>query len=70
KYLQQFYSFQADPTGRRRRSRPSFSSKLKDMQSFFGLNRTGTLDPDTLAVMRTPRCGVSDVEDYSHRRGN
>ncbi|RXN07617.1 matrix metallo ase-20-like protein [Labeo rohita] len=70
KYLQQFYSFKADPTGRRRRSRPSFSSKLKDMQSFFGLNRTGTLNPDTLAVMRTPRCGVSDVEDYSHRRGN
>uniref|UniRef100_A0A672RI67 Matrix metalloproteinase-20-like n=1 Tax=Sinocyclocheilus grahami TaxID=75366 RepID=A0A672RI67_SINGR len=53
-----------------RRSRPSFSSKLKDMQNFFGLNRTGTLNPDTLAVMRTPRCGVSDVEDYSHRRGN
>ncbi|XP_077064477.1 matrix metalloproteinase-20 [Siphateles boraxobius] len=70
KYLQHFYSFQADPAGRRRRSRPSFSSKLKDMQSFFELNRTGTLNPETLAVMRTPRCGVSDVEDYSHRRGN
>ncbi|XP_055052596.2 matrix metalloproteinase-20 isoform X2 [Misgurnus anguillicaudatus] len=69
-YLEQFYSFKADPMGRRRRSRPSFSSKLKDMQSFFGLNRTGTLNPETLAVIRTPRCGVSDVEDYSHRRGN
>ncbi|TRY96313.1 hypothetical protein DNTS_030040 [Danionella cerebrum] len=70
KYLQQFYSFQADASGRRRRSRPSFSSKLKDMQSFFGLNRTGTLNSETMVLMKTPRCGVPDVDDYHNRRGN
>ncbi|XP_010891573.3 matrix metalloproteinase-20 isoform X2 [Esox lucius] len=37
------------------------------MQRFFGLNTTGALDPETLEVMSSPRCGVSDVEDYSHR---
>ncbi|XP_072547228.1 matrix metalloproteinase-20 [Salminus brasiliensis] len=70
KYLQRFYAFQPDLTSRSKRSLPSFSSKLKDMQNFFRLNQTGTLDPDTLAVMKTPRCGVPDVEEYVHNRGN
>ncbi|XP_036417883.1 matrix metalloproteinase-20 [Colossoma macropomum] len=70
KYLQLFYSFQAGPTSRRKRSHPSFSSKLKDMQSFFRLNQTGSLNPETLAVMKTPRCGVPDIQDYVSNRGN
>ncbi|KAG9265204.1 matrix metalloproteinase-20-like [Astyanax mexicanus] len=70
KYLQRFYTFHPDPTTRKKRSLPSFSSKVKDMQSFFGLNQTGILDHDTLAVMKTPRCGVPDIEDYVHHRGN
>uniref|UniRef100_A0A3Q3EPP5 Matrix metallopeptidase 20b (enamelysin) n=1 Tax=Kryptolebias marmoratus TaxID=37003 RepID=A0A3Q3EPP5_KRYMA len=51
------------------RSGLSFASKVKDMQTFFGLNATGALDSDTLEVMRSPRCGVPDVEDYSHTQG-
>ncbi|KAI4878561.1 hypothetical protein NFI96_016746 [Prochilodus magdalenae] len=70
KYLQRFYSFQADLTGRKRRSSPSFSSKLKDMQGFFRLNQTGSLNPETLAVIKTPRCGVPDVKDYVSNQGN
>nr|XP_013765850.1 PREDICTED: matrix metalloproteinase-20-like [Pundamilia nyererei] len=49
-----------------KRSGLSFTSKVKDMQIFFGLNVSGRLDSDTLEVMRSPRCGVPDVEEYSH----
>ncbi|KAI4815370.1 hypothetical protein KUCAC02_005518 [Chaenocephalus aceratus] len=55
--------------GRTKRSRPFFTSKVKDMQIFFGLNATGVLDSDTLEIMRSPRCGVPDVEEYSHLQG-
>ncbi|KAF3847942.1 hypothetical protein F7725_020970 [Dissostichus mawsoni] len=55
--------------GRTKRSRPFFTSKVKDMQIFFGLNATGVLDSDTLEIMRSPRCGVADVEEYSHLQG-
>ncbi|XP_029028165.1 matrix metalloproteinase-20-like [Betta splendens] len=69
KYLQQFYQLQEEPSGRTKRSGPSFASKVKDMQLFFGLNATGALDPETLEVMTRPRCGVADVEEYSHVQG-
>ncbi|CAB1348047.1 unnamed protein product [Coregonus sp. 'balchen'] len=66
-YLRHYYNLKKEqPLGRIKRYLPSFTSKVKDMQSFFGLNTTGSLDSKTLEVMRTPRCGVSDVEDYSH----
>ncbi|XP_023126971.2 matrix metalloproteinase-20-like [Amphiprion ocellaris] len=68
-YLQQYYNLQKDPLGRIKRSGPSFTSKVKDMQIFFGLNATGVLDSDTLEVMRNPRCGVPDVEEYSDIQG-
>ncbi|KAG7483673.1 hypothetical protein MATL_G00040900 [Megalops atlanticus] len=41
------------------------STKLKEMQKFFGLEVTGTLDAETLEVMKKPRCGVPDVLQYS-----
>uniref|UniRef100_A0A3P8U4L4 Matrix metallopeptidase 20b (enamelysin) n=1 Tax=Amphiprion percula TaxID=161767 RepID=A0A3P8U4L4_AMPPE len=59
----------SNPLGRIKRSGPSFTSKVKDMQIFFGLNATGVLDSDTLEVMRNPRCGVPDVEEYSAIQG-
>uniref|UniRef100_A0A3Q1JGU0 Peptidase metallopeptidase domain-containing protein n=1 Tax=Anabas testudineus TaxID=64144 RepID=A0A3Q1JGU0_ANATE len=57
------------PLGRTKRSGPSFTSKMKDMQIFFGLNATGVLNSETLEVMTSPRCGVPDVEEYSHIQG-
>ncbi|XP_056139445.1 matrix metalloproteinase-20-like isoform X2 [Lampris incognitus] len=68
-YLQQYYNLRKEPYGRLKRSWPSFSSKVMDMQVFFGLNTTGVLDSETLEVMRSPRCGVPDVEDYNHSQG-
>uniref|UniRef100_A0A4W5RQA6 Matrix metallopeptidase 20b (enamelysin) n=1 Tax=Hucho hucho TaxID=62062 RepID=A0A4W5RQA6_9TELE len=66
-YLRHYYTLKKEqPLARIKRYLPSFTSKVKDMQSFFGLNTTGSLDSETLEVMSTPRCGVSDVEDYSH----
>ncbi|XP_058269740.1 collagenase 3 [Hemibagrus wyckioides] len=70
KYIERFYSFQKGPPGHKKRSHPSFSSKLIDMQSFFGLNQTGSLDTETLALMKMPRCGVPDIEEYVYNRGN
>ncbi|MGH0159388.1 UNVERIFIED_CONTAM: hypothetical protein FKN15_037111 [Acipenser sinensis] len=35
------------------------------MQRFFRLNETGSLDNETIEVMKTPRCGIPDVHNYS-----
>ncbi|XP_076000895.1 matrix metalloproteinase-20 [Genypterus blacodes] len=69
-YLQLYYNLKEEPFGRRKRSWPSFTSKVKDMQIFFGLNATGELDSGTLEVMKSPRCGVPDVEEYRHTQGS
>lgn len=68
-YLHQYYNLENDHLVRLKRSEPSFISKVKEMQMFFGLNSTGVLDPETLQVMQNPRCGVPDVEEYSHIQG-
>merc|ERR1712066_661905 len=34
---------------------------VKDFQAFAGLNQTGELDPVTVELMGTPRCGVRDI---------
>ncbi|XP_005077376.1 collagenase 3 [Mesocricetus auratus] len=39
--------------------------RLREMQSFFGLEMTGKLDDPTLDIMKKPRCGVPDVGGYS-----
>ncbi|XP_036005607.1 matrix metalloproteinase-20 [Fundulus heteroclitus] len=65
-YLHQYYDLQHDLLVRVKRSEPALISKVKEMQMFFGLNSTGELDSETLEVMQSPRCGVPDVEEYSH----
>lgn len=59
-YLKDFYNFREDNGSAVRRALSPLSQKLSEMQRFFGLEITGTLDPATLEVMRKPRCGVPD----------
>uniref|UniRef100_A0A3Q3F8M1 Collagenase 3 n=1 Tax=Labrus bergylta TaxID=56723 RepID=A0A3Q3F8M1_9LABR len=42
----------------------SQSDVKREMQHFFGLPPSGELTNETLAVMRRPRCGLSDVERF------
>lgn len=66
-YLRRFYNLTEErgPSVRRRIS--SFSLKLGEMQRFFGLQITGTLDEGTVELMKKPRCGVPDgnIGQYS-----
>nr|XP_033805300.1 matrix metalloproteinase-20-like [Geotrypetes seraphini] len=64
KYLQQFYSMDGISPHRRKRYIGTFQSKIRKLQDFFGLDVTGSLNPETLALMKEPRCGVPDVENY------
>uniref|UniRef100_W5LYS5 Collagenase 3 n=1 Tax=Lepisosteus oculatus TaxID=7918 RepID=W5LYS5_LEPOC len=65
KYLRRFYGL--SPPGLRGQpgSPDSVQLKIQEMQGFLGLEVTGQLDPDTLAVMNMPRCGVPDVGEYN-----
>ncbi|KAJ1113485.1 hypothetical protein NDU88_001729 [Pleurodeles waltl] len=63
-YLQQYYSLGGNSTLRRKRFTETFSSMMKKMQNFFGLNVTGLLDLETLSHMKESRCGVPDVQNY------
>ncbi|KAM9321163.1 stromelysin-1-like [Gastrophryne carolinensis] len=64
-YIDQFYG---NVPVKRRMSNP-IEEKVKAMQSFFGLNATGKIDKETLQVMLKPRCGVPDVQRFSHFPG-
>lgn len=70
-YLQNFYDLQKDPHPHLRSGGENpLAAKLKEMQSFFGLEVTGRPDLDTLEVMKKPRCGVPDVQRYAFTPGN
>ncbi|XP_038123821.1 matrix metalloproteinase-20 [Cyprinodon tularosa] len=69
-YLRRFYSpsfggkdLRSPP--RRIRSSSPREQKIRQMQNFFGLRETGILDSETLDVMKKPRCGVPDLDNYS-----
>ncbi|KAJ8348466.1 hypothetical protein SKAU_G00270550 [Synaphobranchus kaupii] len=64
-YLKRFYNL-TEQSGRIfHRGINPLTEKLSEMQRFFRLKVTGTLDADTLQVMKKPRCGVPDVARYS-----
>ncbi|XP_053702196.1 collagenase 3-like [Synchiropus splendidus] len=60
-YLKNFYNLTEDDGPVFRRGISPLASKLMEMQRFFGLEITGSLDENTLAAMKMPRCGVSDI---------
>ncbi|XP_076606562.1 collagenase 3a [Chaetodon auriga] len=59
-YLKKFFNLTEETGPTVRRAMNPISRKLSEMQRFFGLEITGTLDADTLAMMKKPRCGVPD----------
>ncbi|XP_036450712.1 collagenase 3-like [Colossoma macropomum] len=67
-YLKKLYNMKEEHTRSARSTDHSvseMSEKLREMQEFFGLKVTGTLDSETLEVMKKPRCGVPDVAAYA-----
>ncbi|XP_069615302.1 collagenase 3-like isoform X1 [Ranitomeya imitator] len=64
-YIERFYN--AFPVSRRLAD--PMEEKIKAMQDFFGLNITGKINKETLQVMKKPRCGVPDVQRFSHFPG-
>lgn len=73
-YLQKFYGYQPK-SERQKRSvdtgedadwTTGLCEKVKTMQRFFGLPPNGELTKETLAVMKRPRCGLSDVERFGN----
>ncbi|MED6287826.1 hypothetical protein CHARACLAT_020231, partial [Characodon lateralis] len=61
-YLKRFFNLTEESGPVFRHGISSVAKKLVEMQKFFGLQVTGNLDADTLAMMKKPRCGVPDVE--------
>ncbi|XP_072259178.1 matrix metalloproteinase-18-like [Pyxicephalus adspersus] len=64
-YLERFYNLKKNGGKVGRKNVNNFTEKLREMQQFFGLNVTGKLDDKTVALMQKPRCGVSDIGEYS-----
>ncbi|XP_062872526.1 collagenase 3 [Trichomycterus rosablanca] len=64
-YLRRFYGMQAGLLGTAKSS-DTLNTKIRQMQSFLGLNVTGNLDDNTLNIMKKARCGVPDVAEYNH----
>ncbi|XP_033833677.2 collagenase 3 [Periophthalmus magnuspinnatus] len=71
-YLMHFYGYRPEQRRAKRSTQnevdadwsTGFCEKIKEMQKFFGLPPSGELNRDTLAVMKKPRCGLSDVEPF------
>ncbi|XP_041656774.1 collagenase 3-like [Cheilinus undulatus] len=60
-YLKNFFNLTEERGPPGRQGINPVARKLSEMQRFFGLQITGSLDADTLALMKKPRCGVPDT---------
>ncbi|KFV00324.1 Interstitial collagenase [Tauraco erythrolophus] len=66
KYLENFYDFKEEKNSLfRSKNLNHMADKIRQMQSFFGLEVTGELNRKTLDMMKQPRCGIPDVRSYS-----
>ncbi|KAE8288062.1 Matrix metalloproteinase-18 [Larimichthys crocea] len=71
-YLQHFYGYRSKSERKKRSAdadvdgdwNTELCEKVQEMQRFFGLPPSGELTKETLAVMKRPRCGLSDVERF------
>uniref|UniRef100_A0A8C8H9Z9 interstitial collagenase n=1 Tax=Oncorhynchus tshawytscha TaxID=74940 RepID=A0A8C8H9Z9_ONCTS len=61
-YLKRFFNLTEETGPVFKRGPSQRSRKVSEMQSFFGLQVTGTLDAETVMMMKKPRCGVPDVQ--------
>ncbi|OCT96140.1 hypothetical protein XELAEV_18013823mg [Xenopus laevis] len=70
-FLKKYFNLQTEG-GRlaRKKGSNAFSEKIREMQDFYGLEVTGTLDEETLEVMQQPRCGIADVANFRVFPGN
>ncbi|KFV45489.1 Stromelysin-1 [Tyto alba] len=66
KYLENFYDFKEEKNSLfKAKDLNHMTDKIREMQSFFGLEVTGELNHETLDIMKQPRCGIPDVRSYS-----
>ncbi|KAI5930391.1 Macrophage metalloelastase [Manis javanica] len=65
RYLKSYYHPPSLAGILKKNAASSTADRLREMQSFFGLEVTGRLDDSTLNIMRKARCGVPDVGEYN-----
>ena len=49
-------------------STSGLAAYIEEFQAFSNLTVTGQLDPETVAMMRRPRCGVKDIVGHGASR--
>uniref|UniRef100_A0A8C5EJS1 interstitial collagenase n=1 Tax=Gouania willdenowi TaxID=441366 RepID=A0A8C5EJS1_GOUWI len=59
-YLKAFFNLTEQRGPSSRRGINPLTKKLSEMQRFFGLRITGSLDNETIEMMKKPRCGFPD----------